>query len=214
MTPQRNPGRAFVAALLALALGPAACAGSAREQPTAAQLETSAVQAQEDYVIGPRDILTIVVWREQELSVPRAEVRLDGKISVPLIDDVQAAGRTPLQLKDDLTTRLKEYVTAPVVTVVVASVGSKLVYVIGEVSREGPINMQPDMRVLDAIGLAGGLNPFAGKSRIKIIRSQGPAPAEFVFDYDGFVDGKDLAQNILLVPGDTIVVPEERPFWR
>jgi polysaccharide export outer membrane protein len=212
MIPHRNPGRALAAALAALGL--AACAGTAREQPTAAQLETVAVQAQEDYVIGPRDVLTIFVWREPELSIPRVEVRLDGKISVPLIDDVQAAGRTPLQLKEELTTRLKEFVTAPVVTVVVASVGSKLVYIIGEVTREGPINMQPDMRVLDAIGLAGGLNPFAGRNRIKIIRSQGSAPAEFTFDYDRFVDGQDLAQNILLIPGDTIVVPEERPFWR
>jgi len=212
MTPHRNSGRALAAALAALGL--ASCAGTAREQPSAAQLETGAVESQEDYVIGPRDVLTIVVWKEPELSIPRMEVRLDGKISVPLIDDVQAAGRTPLQLKEDLTTRLKEYVTAPMVTVVVASVGSKLVYIIGEVTREGPINMMPDMRVLDAISLAGGLNPFAGKSRIKIIRSQGTAPAEFTFDYDRFVDGKDLAQNILLIPGDTIVVPEERPFWR
>ncbi|MEX2206962.1 MAG: polysaccharide biosynthesis/export family protein [Myxococcota bacterium] len=212
MIPHGNPGSALALALAALLLS--ACAGTAREQPTAEQLETVAVQAQEEYVIGPRDVLTIVVWKEQDLSVPRAEVRLDGKISVPLIDDVQAAGKTPLQLKQELTERLHEYVTAPMVTVIVASVGSKLVYIIGEVTREGPVNMQPDMRVLDAISLAGGLNPFAGKSRIKIIRSQGTAPAEFTFDYDRFVDGRDLAQNILLIPGDTIVVPEERPFWR
>ena len=212
MTPHRTPGRAFVAALAALGL--AACAGTARERPSAAQAETSAVEAQEDYVIGPRDILTIFVWREPELSLPRVEVRLDGKISVPLIDDIKASGRTPLQLKDELTERLKEYITAPVVTVVVASVGSKLVYIMGEVAREGPIAMQPDMRVLDALALAGGVNPFAGKSRIKFIRNQGTAPAEFNFDYDRFVDGQDLAQNILLLPGDTIVVPEELPFWR
>jgi len=212
MTPHLTTARALAAALAALGL--VACAGTTREQPSVAQLETAAVQAQEDYVIGPRDVLTIVVWKEPELSIPRMEVRLDGKISVPLIDDVQAAGRTPLQLKEELTTRLKEFVTAPMVTVVVASVGSKLVYIIGEVSREGPVNMQPDMRVLDAIGLAGGLNPFAGKSRIKVIRNQAGAPVEFTFDYDRFVDGTDLAQNILLIPGDTIVVPEERPFWR
>lgn len=212
MIPHRNPGSALAVALAALLLS--ACAGTAREQPSAEQFETVAVQSQEEYVIGPRDVLTIVVWKEPELSVPRAEVRLDGKISVPLIDDVQASGKTPLQLKEELTERLKEYVTAPMVTVVVASVGSKLVYIIGEVTREGPVNMMPDMRVLDAISLAGGLNPFAGKSRIKIIRSQGTAPSEFTFDYDRFVDGQDLAQNILLIPGDTIVVPEERPFWR
>jgi polysaccharide export outer membrane protein len=212
MTSPRHPAFRFAAACAALAL--AACAGSAREQPSAEQLETVAVESQEEYVIGPRDVLTIVVWKEPELSLARVEVRLDGKISVPLIDDVQAAGLTPVQLKEDLTTRLKEYVTAPTVTVVVASVGSKLVYVIGEVTREGPINMQPEMRVLDAIGLAGGLNPFAGRTRIKVIRARGTAPSEFTFDYDRFVDGEDLAQNILLIPGDTIVVPEERPFWR
>ena len=126
----------------------------------------------------------MVVWRETEVLIPRIEVRLDGKISVPLIDDVQAAGRTPLQLKAEISERLKEFITAPVVTVVVASIGSKLVYVIGEVSREGPIQMQPEMRVLDAIGLAGGLNPFAGRSRIKVIRSRGGAAAEFNFYVD------------------------------
>lgn len=212
MTTNRPTGRAFVAALVALGL--AACAGSARERPSAQQLETQAIQVQEDYVIGPRDTLTVVVWREPELSLPRIEVRLDGKISVPLIDDVQASGRTPLQLKADITEQLKEYITAPVVTVVVASVGSKLVYIIGEVAREGPIQIQPDMRVLDAISLAGGLNAFAGSGRIKVIRNQGSSAAEFNFDYDRFIDGKDLSQNILLLPGDTIVVPEERPFWR
>ena len=212
MTPHRTPGRTFIAALAALGL--AACAGTAREQPSAEQLETGAVQAQEEYVIGPKDVLAIVVWREPELSLGSVEVRLDGKISVPLIDEVQAAGRTPLQLKEEITLRLQDFITAPVVTAVVVSVGSKLVYVIGEVTREGPLTMQPEMRVLSAIALAGGLNPFAGKGRIKIIRIQGAAPAEFNFDYDSFVDGQDLAQNILLLPGDTIVVPEERPFWR
>jgi polysaccharide export outer membrane protein len=212
MTPHRSTGTDFVAAICALAL--AACAGTAREQPSAEQLESRAVQVQEDYVIGPKDLLNVFVWKEPELSLQNVEVRLDGKISVPLINDVQAAGRTPLQLKDDLTERLVEFVSTPVVTVVVASVGSKLVYVIGEVTREGPITMQPDMRVLSAIALAGGLNPFAGRARIKIIRTEGAAPAEFNFDFDRFVDGQDLAQNILLLPGDTIVVPEERPFWR
>ncbi len=212
MIANRTPGRPIVASLVALAL--AACAGTARELPSAAQLETQAVEVTESYVIGPRDTLAIVVWREPELSLARVEVRLDGKISVPLIDDVQAAGRTPLELKADITERLTEFLTAPVVTVVVASVGSKLVYIIGEVSREGPIQMQPDMRVLDAIALAGGFNPFAGRARVKVIRNQGGGAAEFNFDYDHFIDGKDLSQNILLLPGDTIVVPEERAFWR
>lgn len=212
MIPQRPHGRALAAALVALGL--AACAGTVREQPSAEQLDTGAVQSQAEYVIGPRDKLRISVWREDALTLPEVEVRLDGKISMPLIDDVQAAGLTPLQLKQELTERLKEFVAAPQVTVIVTEVGSKLVYILGEVNREGPIGMQPNMRILDAISLSGGLNPFAGKSRIKVIRSQGPTPAEFNFDYDAYIDGEDLAQNILLLPGDTIIVPEERPFWQ
>ena len=116
MIPQRHHGRALAAALAALGL--AACAGTVREQPSAEQLDTSAVRAQEEYVIGPRDVLAIAVWREPELSLPAVEVRLDGKISVPLIDDVQAAGLTPLQLKHELTERMKEFVAAPQLTVV------------------------------------------------------------------------------------------------
>jgi len=106
MIPKNRLGRALASALAATAL--AGCAGTAREQPSAAQLETQAVEITEDYVIGPRDTLAIVVWREPELSIPRIEVRLDGKISVPLIDDVQAAGRTPLQLKAEMNQRLLE----------------------------------------------------------------------------------------------------------
>jgi polysaccharide export outer membrane protein len=209
MTPR--PIRA-AAAFAALAL--AACASTTRELPSAEALESAALQAQSEYVIGPYDTLTIAVWREPELSLPRVEVRLDGKISVPLLDDVQAAGKTPMQLKADITERLREFVSAPQVTVVVASVGVRNVYVLGEVVREGAYPVLPKMRVIDALALAGGVSAFAGKSRIKVIRQSGPAPAEFVFDYDAFVDGTNVAQNILLLPGDQIVVPEERPFWR
>jgi polysaccharide export outer membrane protein len=105
-------------------------------------------------------------------------------------------------------------VTAPQVTVVVARVGARNVYVLGEVVREGAIPIQPDMRVIDALAIAGGMNAFAGKSRIKVIRQVGEGASEFNFDYDAFVDGADVNQNILLLPGDRIVVPEERPFWR
>ena len=119
MISQRPHGRALAAALAALGL--AACAGTVREQPSAEQLDTSAVRAQEEYVIGPRDVLRISVWREDALTLPEVEVRLDGKISMPLLDDVQAAGLTPLQLKHDLTERLKDYVAAPQLTVVVTT---------------------------------------------------------------------------------------------
>ncbi|MFI5314388.1 MAG: polysaccharide biosynthesis/export family protein [Myxococcota bacterium] len=213
MPSRRPPVTAVLPALLALAL--AGCAQTLRDQPTAEQLEQGAAAAQVDYVIGCQDVLAIVVWKEPELSLPNGvEVRLDGKISVPLLDDVQAAGLTPQQLKDAITERMKEFIAGPQITVIVARVGSKNVYVIGEVAREGPISLQPQMRVLDALAIAGGFNAFAGKSRVKIIRGSGPLPAEFTFDYDRFVDGTDVAQNILLLPGDQIIVPEARPFWR
>jgi polysaccharide export outer membrane protein len=212
MPRRRSPATALLSVLCASAL--AACAQTLRDQPTAEQLEQSAAAAQVDYVIGAQDMLAIVVWKEQELTLPAVEVRLDGKISVPLLDDVQAAGLTPQQLKESITDRLKEFVTAPQVTVIVTRVGSKNVYVLGEVAREGTIPLQPNMRVLDALAISGGFSAFAGKSRVKIIRGSGSPPAEFTFDYDRFVDGTDVAQNILLLPGDQIIVPEERPFWR
>lgn len=212
MTPRPIGAATAFAAVFALAL--AGCASTRREQPSAEALEAFAQESQAEYVIGPYDQLVVNVWKEPELSLSGVEVRLDGKISVPLLDDVQAAGKTPMQLKGDITERLREFVSAPQVTVVVARVGARNVYVLGEVVREGAIPIQPQMRVIDAIAIAGGMSPFAGKSRVKVIRQSGPSPAEFNFDYEAFVDGQDLAQNILLLPGDKIVVPEERPFWR
>ncbi len=200
------------AALAAFAL--AGCATSLREQPSAEALDAAAQEATAEYVIGAYDQLVISVWKEPELSLQGVEVRLDGKISVPLLDDVQAAGKTPMELKAEITERLKEYVAAPQVTVVVARVGARNIYVMGEVARETAIPIQPDMRVVDALAIAGGMTAFAGKSRIKVIRQSGGAAAEFNFDYDAFVDGANVSQNILLLPGDRIIVPEERPFWR
>jgi polysaccharide export outer membrane protein len=212
MPPRPSPAKTLLSALLALAV--AGCGSSLREQPTAQQLEESAQAAQADYLIGAMDVLQISVWKEEALSLQQVEVRLDGKISVPLVDDIQAAGLTTTQLKDAITERLKDYVTAPQVTVIVLRVGSKNVFVLGEVAHQGVIPMQPEMRVLDAIAISGGFSPFAGKRRVKIIRGHGSQPAEFLFDYDSFVDGENVAQNILLLPGDQIIVPEERPFWR
>jgi polysaccharide export outer membrane protein len=212
MPPRPSPARTLLSALMALAV--AGCGTTLREQPTAQQLEQGALAAQADYVIGAMDMLQISVWKEEALSLQQVEVRLDGKISVPLVDDIQAAGLTTTQLKEGITERLKDYVTAPQVTVIVLRVGSKNVFVLGEVVRQGVIPMQPEMRVLDAIAISGGFSAFAGKRRVKIIRGHGSQPAEFTFDYDSFVDGENVAQNILLLPGDQIIVPEERPFWR
>jgi polysaccharide export outer membrane protein len=171
-------------------------------------LESQAVEAFQDYRIGPTDVLQISVWKNPELSVPEVAVRPDGKISFPLLDDVQAAGLTPTELKAILTERLSEYILAPTVTVVVRQINSKAVYVIGEVHRQGALSLRADMRVIDALAMAGGFRPFADRSWVKIIRNRnGEGPIEFRFNYDEFVEGKDLEQNILLLPGDKVVVP-------
>ena len=207
------------AALLGgLVLGGTACslifpADNLRSQPPAEELDRLVVERNQAYAIGPRDVLNISVWDQPDLSVDRLVVRLDGKISFPLLDDIQAAGLTPTELKAVISERLNEFVTSPYVTVVVVEINSKIIYVIGEVASEGPIVYLTNMRVIDALSTAGGFNAFAGKRRVKIIREyNGSQPTEFLFDYEDFVRGEDLSQNILLLPGDRIVIPPEKPF--
>ena len=197
------------------ALVTGACASTQRSLPSAAELDTRAHKQKGEYRIGAGDVLAISVWRQPELSLPEVVVRSDGRISVPLVDEVDVLDKTPMELKQELTERLEEYVTAPHVTVVVRQINSKLVYVLGEVKREGPVLLHRDMRVIDALSAAGGFTSFAGKSRIKLIRDQnGSGPAEFVFDYEDFVRGENLEQNVLLIPGDRLVIPDDTPRWR
>lgn len=210
---KRNPGITMF--VLVALVSVAGCSTSMRELPTVDELDTHALEVTSDYEIGELDLLAVSVWQHPKLSSDNVVVRPDGRISVPLVDDVQAAGLTPLELKEVLAERLSEYVTGVQVTVIVRQIRSKIIYVLGEVAREGPLTMRADMRVIDAISTAGGFRPFAGKKRIKIIRNvNGGEPIEFHFDYEAFVDGRNLEQNILLLPNDKIIVPEESPFWR
>jgi len=206
--------RNLCACALLLAVG-AGCAGNQRVQPSVAQIEGEASELAGEYTIGAGDVLSVSVWREEELSVD-VEVRSDGKISVPLLDDVQAAGLTPLALKQVITERLSEFVAAPHVTVVVKASRSKFVYLMGEVARPGVVGYTAEMRVSDAIAVVGGFGAFASKNRVKIIRRlQDGTAQEFRFDYDDYIDGTDVAQNIRLLPGDQIFVPEQSPLpWR
>lgn len=207
-----KPSAVAISLVLALALG--GCRGNLRALPSATELEEAAYEDLSAYVIGPQDILQVSVWRQPELSVDVAIVRPDGKISVPLLDDVQAAGLTPTELKALLADRWSEYITAPQVTVIVRQINSKVVYVLGEVARQGAIPIRGDFRVVDALAASGGFGAFAGKDQIKIIRTtNGLEQVEFRFNYGDFVNGRDLDQNITLLPGDRIVVPEESPFW-
>ncbi len=166
------------------------------------------VLERDTYVIGHSDVLRIDVWKQPELSVANVPVRPDGKISVPLIDDVQAAGLTPEELKELLTKAMAEYVTAPDVTVLVIAINSKTIHLMGEIVRPNAYIVSRDMRVLDALAVAGGFTAYSNKRRIKILRPSPAGIAEYRFDYEAYLDGKTPEANILLYPGDTIVVPD------
>ena len=161
----------------------------------------------ETFVIGHEDMLRISVWKNPELSVD-VPVRPDGMISVPLLNDIQAAGLTPEELKELITGQLVEYVNNPDVTVVVTQVNSKRIYVIGAVARSGAQPLNQDMRVLDAISVAGGFVEFARKGDIKILRRSGGEIVEYRFDYGAYLKGNAPGTNMRLRPGDTIVVPD------
>jgi polysaccharide biosynthesis/export protein len=162
-------------------------------------------QAGPTYVIGPDDTLHIAVWKEADFTAT-VPVRPDGKISLPLLNDVQAAGLTPQQLADSITQKLKKYVDDPRVTVVVAAINSKRVYMVGEVARSGALSMLPNMTVLQALSSAG-LNQFAKTKGIYILRIENGKQEKLPVNYRKLVKGQRMEQNYLLQPGDTIVVP-------
>jgi polysaccharide export outer membrane protein len=173
--------------------------------PATATPAPPAAAANDTYVIGGNDVLTVTVWKEPTLS-GSVLVRPDGMISIPLVGDIQAAGLTPLRLADQITTRLKKFVQDPNVSVVVSSIHSKLVYLIGEVGKTGPIEMSPDMTLLEAISSAGGLSEFANKKKIYILRDQGGKRERIPVHYKEALAG-NRALDLVLKPGDTIVVP-------
>ncbi len=157
------------------------------------------------YVIGPDDSLHIAVWREPDLTAT-LPVRPDGKISLPLLNDVQAAGLTPQQLADSVTEKLKKYIADPRVTVVVAQINSKRIFINGEVLHAGPMPMLPNMTVLQALSSAG-LNQFAKTKGIYVLRIVNGKQEKMLVNYKKLLKGEDIQQNYLLQPGDTIVVP-------
>lgn len=158
------------------------------------------------YIIGPQDTLSVNVWKEPELS-ENVQVRPDGKVSIPLLDDVQAAGLTAMKLSGDITAGLKKYVTAPRVTVLVTGINSRRFYVLGEVVHAGAFTLLPDMNVLQAISDAGGLTPFANGKKIYVLRNESGRQIKYPFNYNKVVKGQNSQDNFSLVSGDTVVVP-------
>jgi len=162
-------------------------------------------QADPTYVIGPADVLHISVWKEQELT-NTLPVRADGMISMPLLNDVQAAGLTPMQLAASITEKLKKYVTDPRVTVVVTQINSKRIYITGEVTHTGVMNLTPQMTVLQALSSVG-FTQFANVGKIYVLRNENGQQKKYPVNYKRLLKGESQEQNILLKPGDTIVVP-------
>jgi polysaccharide export outer membrane protein len=192
-------------AVVALTVIPLAGQGkSQQEQSVAAPgVQSHAITAGTTYVIGPGDLLDIDVWQNTELSFKGLPVRPDGKISIPLLNDVQAAGLTAMQLAAAITQKLKSYVKDPQVTVVVTQVNSQRYYVLGEVNHPGVFPLLPGLTALQAISSASGFTQFANEKKVYILRGAKKLP----FNYKNVVQGKDLQENIELKPGDTVVVP-------
>lgn len=160
-----------------------------------------------DYQIGAGDVLHIGVFHEPDATVQSVVVRTDGKISMPLIKEVSVMGLTPSQLEKQITEQLSKFLTAPDVTVIVTSINSKKVYVIGAVRKEGPLTYTYPMNILQALIDAGGLSDFAKRKKIYVLRTQNGRSLKLPFDYDAALKGEHLELNVPVLPGDTIIVP-------
>jgi polysaccharide export outer membrane protein len=201
----------FVAAL-ALVVGASVAIAYAQQASPSNTAATAPPQAAApipitDYVIGPEDMLQITVWKNESLS--RAlPVRPDGKISLPLLHDVQAAGLTPMQLQEKLAIALGEFMPNPEVSVTVTDVRSYRVSVLGEVQRPGVLQLKSDTTVLEAIALAGGFRDFASPGKIMILRKNGDGQAQKIpFNYNRVVKDNRGEGNVTLKSGDVVVVP-------
>ena len=193
-----------VLALIGMLVLVGACASKAPPPTPQARI----VGAVEDYVIGVPDLLELTVWQHPDLSGP-ALVRRDGKISVPLMGDIQAEGRTPEALAEQIRVELSQFISNPHVDIAVTEMRSQVASVIGGgVLRSGIVTLQHNTRVIDAIAAMGGLTPFAKKGKIRILRDTPEGQVEYPFDYSDFIKGRAPTSNILLEPGDTIIVPE------
>jgi polysaccharide biosynthesis/export protein len=205
---------AIVAMGVCALLQPMAAQQTAPQKPPVAAPQTPAngkpvapagVPLPAGYVIGPEDVLSVVFWRDKELSAD-VVVRPDGKISVPLLNDIPAAGFTPEQLADVLVKAATKYIADPTATVIVKEIRSRKVYVLGEVGKPGTVPLIGEMNVLQLIATVGGLLEYADKENITIVRMENGKERRFKFNYKEVVKGKKPEQNIMLKPGDTVVV--------
>ena len=211
---QKSPA-ILMGTLLVLSLGASAqarqeqMADASKPKPSTATntpAPAAAAVSDPDYKIGPQDVLRIDVWKENEIS-RITPVRPDGRISLPLLNDVQAAGLTPTQLAGVISEGLKKYITNPQVTVGVTEINSRRVYVTGEVTKPGAFPLQPGMTVLQALTSSGGFTQFAKIKGIYVLRTEDGKQVKHPFNYKDVVHGKHPELNIMLEPADVIVVP-------
>jgi polysaccharide export outer membrane protein len=212
---ERSRGHEVVLVLLALWLAtvplvaqtakPATTAQSVPAVAAAAPRPTDPV-VPPGYVIGADDVLSIVYWKDKDMSSD-AQVRPDGRIALPLINEVQAAGLTPEQLREKLTEESKKYMEDANITVVVRQINSRKAFITGEVNKPGPYPLTSPTTVLQLIAMAGGLREYADSKKIVIMRNDKGRQVSLQFNYKDVVSGKNLQQNIDLKPGDTVVVP-------
>jgi len=167
----------------------------------------STAALERDYVIGVADDLDVSVWKDPELSAKGVPVRPDGKIQLPLLGDVAAQGLTPSQLAANITDRLRKYMSDPRVNVNVSAINSRRYYILGEVNHTGVFPLLNDMTVLQALSTAGGLTPYAKTKKIYVLRNVNGTQETHPFNYKEVVKGRQMEQNIVLKPGDTIMVP-------
>ena len=192
---------------MALAQGASAQAAvnPASDSNTSAAATPPATPMDATYIIGADDVLHIAVWKETDLTATEP-VRSDGKISLPLLNDVQASGLTPMQLADSLTEKLKKFVADPRVTVLVTQVNSKRIYLLGEVAHSGAMPITPNMTVMQALASAG-ISQFANTKKIYLLRSENGKKEKIPVPYRKLIKGDDVEHDYALHPGDTIVVP-------
>jgi polysaccharide export outer membrane protein len=196
------------ACLLWLGIRPAAAQGdlSAPAVPAARIDKGTAIAVPPDYVIGPEDQLSVVFFQDKDMSAD-VVVRPDGKISLPLINEIQASGLTPEQLRENVSAEAKQFIQDPKTTIVIRQINSRKVYITGAVEKPGTYPLMGPTAVLQLIATAGGVKEYADTKKILIIRKEKGRQVTYNFNYKEVVSQKNMSQNIDLKPGDTIVVP-------
>jgi polysaccharide export outer membrane protein len=184
-----------------------ALVASTRPQlPTAVRTANSDLP--DNYRIGIGDVLQVSVWREPEASVPSVAVRSDGKISMPLIKEVELVGMTPPEAERMLSERLSRYIHAADVAVIVKEVHSRKVYLVGGVKSVGAVELKGPVTVLQALTQSGGLTDYAKRKQIYVLRIENGKQTKLPFNYEAVIKGENVEQNIVLLPNDTVVVPQ------